>query len=110
MLAGELYDSRDPELIARYQFVRNILSKINGYPLISMTEKTNLFSQLLGKMGENVWIETPFFCDYGEHVSIGEGTFINFNAMFLDNNIIKIVKNGIIGPNVQLLTASHPIY
>jgi len=47
MLAGELYDSRDPELIARYQFVRNILSKINGYPLISMTEKTNLFSQLL---------------------------------------------------------------
>ena len=61
MLAGELYDSRDPELIARYQFVRNILSKINGYPLISMTEKTNLFSQLLGKLGENVWIETPFF-------------------------------------------------
>lgn len=109
MLAGELYDSRDPELIARYQFVRNILSKINGYPLISMTEKTNLFSQLLGKMGENVWIETPFFCDYGEHVSIGEGTFINFNAMFLDNNIIKIGKNGLIGPNVQLLTASHPI-
>jgi maltose O-acetyltransferase len=44
MLAGELYDSRDPELIARYQFVRNILSKINGYPLISMIEKKSVFS------------------------------------------------------------------
>jgi maltose O-acetyltransferase len=64
---------------------------------------------LLGGIGDNVWIETPFFCDYGEHIFIGEGTFINVNAIFLDNNIISIGKNGLIGPGVQLLTASHPL-
>jgi maltose O-acetyltransferase len=63
----------------------------------------------LGRIGDNVWIETPFFCDYGEHIYIDEGTFINVNAIFQDNNIINIGKNGLIGPGVQLLTASHPL-
>lgn len=109
MLSGKFYNSRDPQLIERYHIARNLMAKINGYPQIDLTEKLDLFSKLLGNLGENVWIETPFFCDYGEHIFIGEGTFINVNAMFLDNNIIKIGKNGLIGPNVQLLTASHPL-
>jgi len=63
----------------------------------------------LGSKGKSVWIEAPFFCDYGEFVSIGENTFVNANCFFLDNNYIQIGKNGLIGSYVQIYTASHPL-
>lgn len=109
MLAGLHYNSRDPELIERYYLVRKLLIKLNNSSPIDSEQRNELFTSLLGKIGYNVWIETPFFCDYGEHIYIDEGTFINVNAIFLDNNIINIGKNGLIGPGVQLLTASHPL-
>jgi maltose O-acetyltransferase len=109
MLAGLPYNSRDPELIERYYLVRKLLVKLNNSSPIDPEQRNEVFTSLLGKIGDNVWIETPFFCDYGEHIYIDEGTFINVNAIFLDNNIINIGKNGLIGPGVQLLTASHPL-
>jgi len=109
MLAGLHYNSRDPELIERYYLVRKLLVKLNNSSPIDPVQRNELFTSLMGKMGDNVWIETPFFCDYGEHIYIDEGTFINVNAIFQDNNIINIGKNGLIGPGVQLLTASHPL-
>ena len=68
MLSGKFNNSRDPQLIERYHIARNLMAKINGYPQIDLTEKLDLFSKLLGNLGENVWIETPFYCDYGELV------------------------------------------
>ena len=109
MLAGLHYNSRDTELLERYYRVRKLLVKLNNSSPIDPEQRNELFTSLLGSIGDNVWIETPFFCDYGEHIFIDEGTFINVNAIFLDNNIIKIGKNGLIGPGVQLLTASHPL-
>jgi len=109
MLAGLPYNSRDPELLERYYLTRKLLVKLNNSSPIDSEQRNDLFTSLLGKIGDNVWIETPFFCDYGEHIYIDEGTFINVNAIFLDNNIINIGKNGLIGPGVQLLTASHPL-
>lgn len=109
MLGGLIYNSRDPELLERYHLVRKLLLKLNNSSLIDSDQRIELFTSLLGRIGDNVWIETPFFCDYGEHIYIDEGTFVNVNAIFLDNNIINIGKNGLIGPGVQLLTASHPL-
>jgi maltose O-acetyltransferase len=109
MLAGLLYSSRDPELLERYYLTRKLLAKLNNLSPIDSEQRNELFTSLLGRISDNVWIETPFLCDYGEHIYIDEGTFINVNAIFLDNNIIKIGKNGLIGPGVQLLTASHPL-
>lgn len=109
MLAGLHYNSRDPELLERYYFVRKLLANLNNSSPIDTEQRNELFTSLLGRISDNVWIETPFFCDYGEHIYIDEGTFINVNTIFLDNNIINIGKNGLIGPGVQLLTASHPL-
>jgi maltose O-acetyltransferase len=109
MLAGLHYNSRDPELLERYYLTRKLLAKLNNLSPIDSEQRNELFTSLLGRISDNVWIETPFFCDYGEHIYIDEGTFINVNAIFLDNNIIKIGQNGLIGPGVQLLTASHPL-
>ena len=93
----------------RYYVARNLLANLNNSSPTDSEQRNELFTLLLGRIGDNVWIETPFFCDYGEHIFIDEGTFINVNAIFMDNNIIKIGKNGLIGPGVQLLTAIHPL-
>ncbi|QBA64014.1 sugar O-acetyltransferase [Muriicola soli] len=52
---------------------------------------------------------TPFYCDYGENISIGANTFVNTNCIFLDNNKITIGKNGLLAPYVQIYTAIHPL-
>jgi maltose O-acetyltransferase len=56
-----------------------------------------------------VWIEPPFFCDYGENVYLGARSFVNVNCVFLDSAEIRIGANALIGPGVQLLTATHPL-
>ena len=91
MLAGLSYNSRDPELLERYYVARNLLANLNNSTPIDAEQRNELFTLLLGGFGKNVWIETPFFCDYGEHIFIDEGTFINVNAIFMDNNIIIAV-------------------
>ncbi|MCF2876437.1 MULTISPECIES: sugar O-acetyltransferase [unclassified Tenacibaculum] len=109
MLNGEHYNSRDPELIKTYHKARNLLNKYNNLDSELTQERAQILSELFEFKGTDVWIETPFFCDYGENISIGKNTFINTNCIFLDNNKITIGKNGLIAPYVQIYTASHPI-
>ncbi len=109
MLAGELYSSRDPELLERYHEVRKLLSEYNQLPSKNLNEKKNLLTYILGDVGENVWIESPFFCDYGEQIQIGSNVFINYNCIFLDSNFITIGDHTLIGPAVQVYTATHPL-
>ena len=66
-------------------------------------------TSFLGEVGEGVWIEPPFFCDYGAHLRIGAGSFVNVNCVFLDSAEIRIGANVLVGPGVQLLTATHPV-
>ncbi|MDT0606549.1 sugar O-acetyltransferase [Croceitalea rosinachiae] len=109
MLNGEPYNSRDPELLTQYHKARALLKAYNNLDSTKLQERSNLLESLLGKLDNGVWIEAPFFCDYGEHISIGENTFVNANCMFIDNNKITIGRNGLIAPNVQIYTAEHPL-
>lgn len=109
MLQGKFYDSRDPELLQQYHKARKLLKAYNNLDSELFQEREQILEELFAFKGAGVWIEAPFFCDYGENISIGEGTFINTNCMFLDNNKISIGKNGLIGPYVQIYTAHHPI-
>ena len=109
MLAGLNYDSRDPELLTRYHEARKLIQSYNNLDSTAMDKREGLLTSLLGYKGNAVWIEAPFFCDYGEHISIGQNTFVNANCFFLDNNQITIGKNGLIGPYVQIYTANHPL-
>ena len=90
MLDGQIYNSRDPELLAMYHRARKLLKAFNGLDSTMMEERGSLLTELLAHMGSGVWIEAPFYCDYGEHISIGANTFINTNCMFLDDNQITI--------------------
>ncbi len=109
MLSGEYYDSRDPELLQLYHRARRLLQDYNALDSELLIERDALLRELLEYKGEGVWIEAPFYCDYGQNISIGSNTFINTNCMFLDNNKIQIGKNGLIAPYVQIYTATHPL-
>ena len=109
MLNGEHYNSRDPELIGMYHRARKLLKVYNNLDSDLIVKREQILDELFEFKGKGVWIEAPFFCDYGENISIGENTFINTNCMFLDNNKISIGKNGLIAPYVQIYTAIHPL-
>ncbi len=109
MLAGEPYNSRDPELLALAHRARALLSGFAALPSTDTPGRHRVLADLLGDVGEGVWIEPPFFCDYGAHVTIGAGTFVNVNCVFLDSATITIGADVLIGPGVQLLTVTHPL-
>ena len=109
MLAGQAYDSRDPELLRAYHRARKLLQQYNSLDSEALAERNHILGGLFEQKGSGVWIEAPFYCDYGEHISIGDNTFVNTNCIFLDNNKISIGKNGLIAPYVQIYTATHPL-
>ncbi|PCE62933.1 sugar O-acetyltransferase [Sediminicola luteus] len=109
MLQGLKYDSRDPELLALYHTARALMQQYNTLDSTALDTRRQILQEMLGEVGQGVWIVAPFFCDYGEFVQIGEGTFVNANGMFMDNNHIRIGANGLIGPGVHIYTATHPL-
>ena len=109
MLRGDLYDTRDPELLAMAHRARALLTDYAATPSTDAAARHAILTRLLGSVGDEVWIELPFFCDYGVHVHIGAATFVNANCVFLDSAEIRIGANVLIAPSVQLLTATHPL-
>jgi maltose O-acetyltransferase len=109
MLRGELYNSRDRALLATAHRARTLLSAFAAIPSGDGAKRREILEQLLGGVGAEVWIEPPFFCDYGENIYIGDRTFVNFNCVFLDSAEIRIGADVLLGPGVQLLTPSHPL-
>lgn len=109
MLAGDSYDTRDPELLALAHHARAQLAQFTATPSTDGEARRGILEQLLGGVGEGVWIEPPFFCDYGANVYIGPQSFVNVNCVFLDSAEIRIGAHVLSGPGVQLLTVSHPL-
>ena len=75
----------------------------------STEENESILSELLGKIGSNVKIDKPFYCDYGKNIFIGNNGIININCTFVDCNKIEIGNNVLIASNVQIYTATHPV-
>jgi maltose O-acetyltransferase len=109
MFAGEPYQSRDPELLALYHRAKTLLAQFSSAASTDAQGKEEILRRLFGSLGSGVWIEAPFYCDYGENIHIGQDCFINYNCIFIDNNRITIGNSVLIGPAVQLYTATHPL-
>ena len=109
MLAGELYHADDPELWADAQRCDRLLRRYNATAAGEVDERMAILRELLASVGDGVGIKPPLVMDYGYQTSIGAGTFINSGAVILDVGRVTIGADVQIGPNVQLLTPTHPL-
>ncbi|GAA4938155.1 sugar O-acetyltransferase [Streptomonospora halophila] len=109
MLAGEPYIADDPELAADLRRAALLSERFNTAPADDPTAGRAALSELLGELGEGAEIRAPLRVDYGYRISIGPRTFVNVNAVLLDVAPIAVGADVQIGPNVQLLTPTHPL-
>ncbi|HJC24221.1 MAG TPA: sugar O-acetyltransferase [Candidatus Eisenbergiella merdavium] len=108
MLAGQLYDCGDEELLTQWHRAKNLMRDYNLTDSADLKEKERILNELLGGRGRNLWITAPFYVDYGNNIYFGNNCEVNMNCTFLDDNIIRIGDNALIAPNVQIYTAFHP--
>jgi maltose O-acetyltransferase len=109
MLAGELYDPLDPELAAARERARDLCQALNATRDADAEERRRILRDLFGAGGDTVWMQPPFYCDYGAHIELGERVFFNFNCVVLDVCPVRIGDFTLFGPAVQIYTAMHPM-
>lgn len=109
MVAGELYDPHDPELVAARQLARNLCLDLNATREEETERRREILQQLFAQGGDSVWMQPPFFCDYGANIYLGERVFFNFNCVVLDVCPVHVGDFTLFGPAVQIYTATHPM-
>ena len=108
MLSGDSYLASDPELVRDRLRATKLTDEFNKTS-IHEPEHDRLLRELLGSVGDGATIRPPFYCDYGYQIHVGARSFANFGLVALDVARISIGNDVQIGPNVQLLTATHPL-
>lgn len=108
MLCGDLYDAMDAELVAERQRARDLLKQINDTLDSGAPGRSELLAALFGAETDAM-IQSPFFCDYGANIILGSKVFMNFNCIILDVAPVKIGDRVLLGPNVQIYAATHPM-
>ena len=109
MLRGELFCYKDPELEAGKHRGSRLLERLNSTGRDEAEARRAILEELLGHIGADVVIVSPFYCEYGSQITIEDGVFINLNAMLIDVGRIVVRQGAMLGPAVQLLTATHPL-
>ena len=109
MLAGELYDPLDPELTEARTRARDLCRRLNESRDADAEERRSLLRDLFQSGGDTVWMQPPFYCDYGTNIALGERVFFNFNCVVLDVCEVRIGSFTLLGPAVQIYTATHPM-
>jgi maltose O-acetyltransferase len=109
MLAGELYDPFVPERVAARNRARDLWQDLNATREAEVGERRRILRELFPSGGETVWMQPPFFCDYGANIDMGERVFFNFNCVVLDVCPVRIGSYTLFGPAVQIYTPMHPL-
>lgn len=109
MLAGDWYIADDPESQRIAKRGERMAVVYHQAWLADEAAAAQMLHSFLGSVGEGTVIKPPFVIDFGDNLYIGAGTFINFNLTALDVAEIRIGEGCMLGPNVQLYTAIHPV-
>ena len=109
MLAGDPYDPLDPELAAARARARDLCQDLNATREADTEGRRRILRELFGTGGDTVWMQPPFFCDYGANIELGERVFFNFNCVVLDVCRVRIGEFTLFGPAVQIYTPLHPM-
>jgi maltose O-acetyltransferase len=107
MLAGELYDPFDADLVNGRSRARDLCQALNASGESDAEARRRILSDLFGAGGESVWMQPPFHCDYGCNIELGER--VNFNCVVLDVCRVRIGAYTLFGPAVQIYTPMHPM-
>ncbi|MFF9815445.1 sugar O-acetyltransferase [Streptomyces sp. NPDC014006] len=109
MLAGDLYIADDPEIVLRQQQAVRLAARYQAAYVENADAARPVLAQLLGFLGDDAHVRPPLYVDYGSNITIGARTFVNYNLTALDVAAVTIGEDCQIGPNVQLLTPTHPL-
>ena len=109
MLAGELYNALDEQISNERTKARLLIKKLNDASGDVNETATAILKELIPNAGKDLWIQPPFFCDYGYNIEAGERVFFNFNCVVLDVMKVSIGSRTLFGPNVQIYAATHPV-
>jgi maltose O-acetyltransferase len=109
MLSGELYDPTDPELVEARLRSQRLCKQYNDIDPGEIAKRQELLRELFASLGDKSEIVAPFHCDYGRHIHAGSGIFLNFGCVILDCAHVTIGDRTLIGPNVQIYAATHPL-
>lgn len=108
MLAGEYFKVMDPQLAAERAKARGLTHRLNVTEYGDREAALKILKELIPESGKDVWIEPPFYCDYGYNIKVGDSVYVNINCVILDVMPVTIGSNVLIAPNVQIYTATHP--
>ena len=109
MLAGEMYDPLDQDLVADRARARDLCQALNATREAETEERRRIVRELFATGGDTVWMQPPFFCDYGSNIELGTKVFFNFNCVVLDVCRVRIGDGSLFGPAVQIYTPLHPL-
>lgn len=109
MLAGELYEPMDAELVAARTRARDLCQALSATAEADEAGRRAIVRALFGRGGDSAWVQPPFFCDYGANIELGERVFFNFNCVVLDVCRVTIGDHTMFGPGAQVLTPMHPM-
>lgn len=100
----------DEMVFEEQKVTRKLMQAFNEADRSDFDTLTKMAKELLGKTGNGVFINPPFFCDYGKHIEVGDNFFANYNCTIIDVAKVKIGNNVMLAPNVAIYTAGHPIH
>ena len=109
MLSGEYYNANDPYLVDLRNKAELLYKEYNSTTETDISKRNEIYSKLFGKVGQNLSIRAPFYCDYGINTYLGDNVYMNFNCIILDCAKVTIGNNCMFAPNVQIYSAAHPI-
>lgn len=107
MLAGDLYDPMDAEIVADQEQVLAWMERYNA-PGQTIAQRQALLAERFASVGKGANIRAPFHCDYGYNITLGDGVFMNFGCVILDVVAVTIGDRTMIGPHVKIFAADHP--
>lgn len=108
MLAGQMYHASDLELVKERKYAHGVCRAFNSVIDLEESDRNHLL-KLFGSSGKGVHIESPFFCDYGYNISLGENVYFNVNVTILDCAPVSLGDCVKLGPGVQIYTAGHSL-
>ena len=107
MVAGQLYDACDAELLKELNAVKVLCQQYNNLLPTDFAARNAMLQKMLGQADQDTFINQPFFCDYGRHIRVGKRFFANFGLTVLDETFVTIGDDCFVGPGVHIYTACH---